>query len=230
MLIRVLLAALAVLLEPGRAADGNPIAEKESGLAPSTSAVTRVQGFSLTDQYERTHHLAFPSPKPTLLTIADRKGSAQVSAWVQPVSEWFGERVSIVGVADVSKVPGMLRGRVRKAFREQISHPVLLDWQGIHCRTLNSEGDRVTVLLLSPQGEIRLRLSGPATPSGLDRVKQAIESVLRSTHADALSGNQSSPPTQADQASTKEVAPALPQPEPAHAVPAGPTPAKPRAE
>lgn len=174
----LLLATGAVWLGPGQAGHRDQPAAAPAATASNATAVARIQGFSLADQYERMHHLTFPGPKPTLLTVADRKGSAQVSAWVQPVREWFGDRVSFVGLADVSKVPGVLRGRVRKSFREQLSHPVMLDWQGIHCRALACERDRVNVLLLSTRGEVLLRLSGPANPSDLGRVRQAIETAL----------------------------------------------------
>lgn len=138
----------------------------------------RLEAFTLSDQFERTHAIAFPRERPLLLTVADRKGAAQVDGWVAPMRERFGARLDQAGVADVSKVPGFLRGRVRAGFREEYAHPVLLDWQGTLCRSVKAERGQVTVLLVSRTGEIVFRAGGLVAPDALERLSWAVEETL----------------------------------------------------
>ena len=138
----------------------------------------RLEAFTLSDQFERAHAIAFPRERPLLLTVADRKGAAQVPGWVTPMRERFGARLDQAGVADVSKVPGLLRGRVRAGFREEYAHPVLLDWQGTLCRAVKAERGQVTVLLVSSTGEIVFRAGGAVAPDALERLSRAVEETL----------------------------------------------------
>jgi hypothetical protein len=170
----VLAATLGATGVAGGAA-GNSVAAEPP---PAGAAQSRVASFSLTDQFERVHQLNFPREKVTVLTIADRKGSAQVEGWVRPLAERFGDSILQAGIADVSKVPGLLRGRMRGAFREQFSRPVMLDWQGTHCRALGCERGVVNVLLVAPGGEILFRTAGGADAAGLERLKREIEKAL----------------------------------------------------
>ncbi|MEK7781867.1 MAG: hypothetical protein AAB370_10255, partial [Verrucomicrobiota bacterium] len=55
----------------------------------------------LPDQFEKPQKLSFPKTNLTVLTIADRKGSEQIAAWVEPVAKKFGTRVDVRGIADV---------------------------------------------------------------------------------------------------------------------------------
>ena len=138
----------------------------------------RLEAFTLSDQFERAHTIAFPRERPLLLTVADRKGAAQVQGWVAPIRERFGARLDQAGVADVSKAPGFLRGRVRAGFREEYTHPVLLDWQGRVCRAVKAERGQVTVLLVSRRGEIVFRAGGAVAPDVLERLSRAVEEML----------------------------------------------------
>ncbi len=155
--------------------------------APGTPDATeqRVAAFSLADQFEQVHHFRFPRPKPILLTVADRKGAAQVETWVRPVKERFGEVVEQVGIADVSKTPAFLQERVRRGFRKQYVRPVLLDWQGTQSRTLGCERGEVNVLMLDREGRVRFRATGGATASGLEQLHAEIRRILERAPAPA---------------------------------------------
>jgi hypothetical protein len=138
----------------------------------------RLEAFTLSDQFERAHSIAFPRERPLLLTVADRKGATQVHGWVAPMRERFGARLDQTGVADVSKVPGFLRSRVRAGFREEYTHPVLLDWQGRVCRAVKAERGQATVLLVTRTGEIVFRAGGAVAPDVLERLSRAVEETL----------------------------------------------------
>lgn len=160
---------------PGRSIAGEPV--------PAGAAPPRVADFSLADQFDRVHRVNFPREKVTVLTIADRRGSAQVEGWVQPLAKRFGDSILQSGIADVSKVPGLLRGHVRKAFREKFSHPVMLDWQGTQSRALGCARGVVNVLLVAPDGQIVFRTAGEADAAGLERLEGEIEKALAKAKA-----------------------------------------------
>lgn len=154
--------------------------EADSGKDPvqETAPSAPVPVIELSDQFEVPHTLRFPHTNVVVLTLADHKGSKQVEGWVRPLKERFPQQLTLAGVADVSKVPAWLRGRVRAGFREQMPYPVMLDWKGTVCRHFAYERGDVNVLLLDRSGALRLRLTGPATAEALARLTQAIEGLL----------------------------------------------------
>lgn len=205
----LVLAALLGTTGVPSSATGGEIAAKPP---PAGTARARVAGFSLADQFGRVHQFSFPREKVTVLTLADRKGSAQVEGWVRPLAERFGDSILQAGIADVSKVPGLLRGRVRGAFREQFPHPVMLDWQGTQSRALGCERDVVNVLLIAPGGEILFRTAGAASAAGLERLKREIEQALAETRTAAApaAGEPAAQPAPRTRIES-EVAPAPPE-------------------
>lgn len=153
-------------------------AESDSAASLPLASPPRLESFTLSDQFERAHTVAFPRERPLLLTVADRKGAAQVNGWVGPVRERLRARLDQVGVAEVSQVPGFLRGRVRAGFRKEYEHPILLDWQGTLCRVVLAERGQATVLLVSRSGEVVFRATGAVTPEALERLCRAVEKLL----------------------------------------------------
>jgi hypothetical protein len=172
------LAVLAVTHIAGLAAGSETQPNVETDRTPASGSSALVPVIELSDQFEVPHTLRFPHTNVVVLTLADQKGSKQVEGWVRPLQERFPQRLTLAGVADVSKVPAWLRGRVRAGFREQMPYPVLLDWKGTVCRRLSYERGQVNVLLLDRNGALRLRLAGAATPDALTRLTQAIEQLL----------------------------------------------------
>lgn len=172
------LAALVLAHTAGLAADSQPQADAGTDPIQETAPSTPVPVIELSDQFEVPHTLRFPHTNVVVLTLADHKGSKQVEGWVRPLKERFPQHLTLAGVADVSKVPAWLRGRVRAGFREQMPYPVMLDWKGTVCRHFAYERGDVNVLLLDRSGTLRLRLTGPATADELTRLMRAIEELL----------------------------------------------------
>jgi hypothetical protein len=86
--------------------------------------------FMLQDQFDQTHVYRFPHPQVSVLVMADRRGSRQLKAWIQPIYERFEKRINIGGVAELSRVPRFARGLARRFLRQRLSYPVMLDWTG----------------------------------------------------------------------------------------------------
>jgi hypothetical protein len=149
-----------------------------NAVSASHVSTNHCPAFALKDQYDQSHSVAFPRAKPAVLTVADKKGSESIESWAHPLAVRFGERIDILGLADVSAVPRPLRGMVQGKFKKAIQHPVMLDWDGNLCRSFGYERNKANIYLIAPDGRIQLHLTGEADEAGLQRLGQAVEAEL----------------------------------------------------
>jgi hypothetical protein len=133
---------------------------------------------SLRDQFDAPRTLAFPTTNITVLTIADKTGSDQIAGWVTPIKKRFPARLDIEGIADVSAVPWVLRGLVRKKFQKAQSHPVMLDWSGDMVNAFAPSVNKANVFVIGADGRILKRMAGPADESSLRELNAVIEAAL----------------------------------------------------
>jgi hypothetical protein len=153
-------------------ASADPIAETTPAARQAPALLV------LHDQYDAPQTLAFPTTNITFLTIADRTGSAQLAGWIAPVKQRFGERIEIRGIADMSTVPRLLRGLVRRKFRELEVYPVMMDWTGDAVKAFTAVPERANVLVLDQRGRIVWRCDGPASGDRLKALYAAIDAAL----------------------------------------------------
>jgi len=132
----------------------------------------------LRDQFDSPQKLAFPTTNLTLLTIADKKGSAQVDGWVAALKPRCSGRVAIRGLADVGGAPGFVQGRIRKGFQESRQYPVMLDWSGKVCARFGYKKDEANILVLDRNGLIHARFTGVATAAAVAEVGVVLEKLL----------------------------------------------------
>jgi hypothetical protein len=161
---------------------GGTLLVAHSGLAGDRSARTTnaPARIELHDQFNAPQSLTFPNTQPTLLTIANKKGSEQIAGWVAPVMQRFGDRVNVCGIADVSSVPVPLRGMVRKAFQRSQTYPVLMDWSGAVVKQFGYAPGEAEILLLDRDGRILQRHRGEANPGAVEELSDGIERALGS--------------------------------------------------
>ncbi len=144
--------------------------------ASPTNAPVRL---ALRDQFDAPQRLSFPTTSPTLLTIADKKGSEQIAGWVAPVKQRFPTQVDIRGIADVSSVPGPFRGLVRKQMRKSQQFPIMMDWSGEARKAFSSVPGKANVLVLDRRGRILQRFTGAATAQALQDLCALIDQALK---------------------------------------------------
>lgn len=129
----------------------------------------------LKDQFNETRRLSFPRTNLLVLTVADQQGAKQVAAWVRPLKERFPEGLPIEGVADVSRVPALLRPLVRREFKQQFEHPILLDWSGRVVRQLDCAPEVVNVFAVATNGAVLWTGRGPAETNQLAELMRLLE-------------------------------------------------------
>ena len=123
----------------------------------------RMAEISLSDQHGTLRLIRFPTGKPVIVTLADREGYKRMPEWISVIKAGMAGRAEVIGVADLQKVPGLLRGMVRKRFVKDLESPVLMDWEGQLARGLKAEQGAPNVYLFDQDGTLQWHSSGPAT-------------------------------------------------------------------
>ncbi len=139
----------------------------------------QIRAFTLADQHGKTRRFEFPKTNISFVVVADQKGSAQLQEWIAPAQERFGNRIDIDGVADMSAVPGPLREIVRTSFGRQVTHPVMLDWDGTVCARFTPRKGSANVYVLNREGVVIRRWTGVATTNSIAELSAVIESELK---------------------------------------------------
>jgi len=140
-------------------------------LADETKVAANIE---LKDQYDKPHVVTFPREKVSVLTIADRRGSEQLEAWIRPIREKCGEEIEIHGLADVAGVPRPIRPMVVNHFKDKIQYPVMLDWDGKTVAQYGYSKNAAMVLVIDRNGTIRHRVQGAADAAKIAAVLVAL--------------------------------------------------------
>lgn len=144
---------------------------------------SKATAFSLKDQFGNELSYKFPREKTTILAFADKTGSEQLEAWIQPLvnrySSKYADKLDIQGVAELSSVPGIAKGVVRNLIKKKVDRPVMLDWKGDVSKSYSYEKDKVNVLLIDRQGNIVSREIGAADKTKLDSFYKKIDALLK---------------------------------------------------
>ena len=139
----------------------------------------RLTTLELKDQFEQPHVVTFPSEKPRLFVVSDRKGSEQTPAWTDPLKERFTNQLEMIAVADVHGVPAFVQPMIRRGFKKQYAHPVLLDWKGLVFEKLSPKANVVNLYLLKRDGTLSAQWRGVATEASIKLAGDEIERLLK---------------------------------------------------
>jgi hypothetical protein len=144
-------------------------------ITTNNAASFRFAPFTLPDQFKQERSISFSNAPLRLLTVADQKGSDPMTNWVAGIKARFGTNLPMVAVADVSSVPGLLRGMIRRKFVERYRHPVLLDFTGDVIRPWKARAGEPNLFLAAPDGRLLGCFHGEATKTNLAPLLLLIE-------------------------------------------------------
>ena len=145
-----------------------------TAISPRAGETTRVSKIELEDQHEKRHAISFPATAPVFLAVADRAASEPMKVWTSRCKQEFGTNVVYIGIADVRKVPGFLRGFIRGKFQKAYPHPVLMDWSGKVSERLQAHEGVPNVFVLSKSGEVLVAEHGNFSAEKMSRLKAAL--------------------------------------------------------
>ena len=140
--------------------------------------VAKLSDFELTDQEAKKRSYRFPKAKVTVMTIADHKGADQLAPWIQPVYDRYRNRIDIDGVADVSMIPKMFRAMLRAAFKKELSHSVMLDWDGSVVKQFAYEKGVANIYVIDRGGRIGIQLTGSVNDEALRELFREIDRAI----------------------------------------------------
>ncbi len=129
---------------------------------------------TLLDQSEISHSLSFCGTNLTILAIADKKGHEQMGPWIKILTRDFADKTTVLGVADLSAVPGPLRGFVKRRLQKALDYPVLLDWESALGKPLAAAPLLPNLYLIDTNGAVLLHLSGPPSTNALQQLRGAL--------------------------------------------------------
>ena len=134
--------------------------------------------FELKDQYNKSFALKFPREKAIVLVFGDREGSQQIESWVRPLVEKYQTDIDIQGVAELSAVPGLAQGIVRRIMKNQVKYSVMLDWKGDVSKSYGYQKGKANLFVIDKNGKIIAKATGAATKGELENIFRDINGIL----------------------------------------------------
>ena len=149
-----------------------------SFIALSSSIGSKSISYVLEDQYGNEHKSVNIQGKRQLLFLADRSGSDFTSNWTKVLEPLYRNTIEFVAFADVSSVPGFLKGFIKGKFKDSYSNPILMDWEGKLFEYYNCPEGIPTIVFIDNNGIIRYKISGKGTSSELQMLNEVISQHL----------------------------------------------------
>ena len=175
-------------------------ASKASASTDSSAAIIlQVRDFTLKDQHKAEHKQTFPRENISIIALADRKGSDQLEDWITPFYKRYAENVDICGVANLKGVPKLLRPMIRGLFRKGVEYPVMMDWTGAVCESLNYTAGVADIFVVDTAGAVVHRISGAATDERLKACYAVIDRLIQEKEEGAAEKADVPPQEQAPQ-------------------------------
>lgn len=144
----------------------------------SSSIGSKSISYVLEDQYGNEHKSVNIQGKRQLLFLADRSGSDFTSNWTKVLEPLYRNTIEFVAFADVSSVPGFLKGFIKGKFKDSYSNPILMDWEGKLFEYYNCPEGIPTIVFIDNKGIIRYKISGKGTSSELQMLNEVISQHL----------------------------------------------------
>jgi len=91
------------------------------------SVGSSIPSFTVEDQFEKKWKKSDYTGKAALYIVCDRKGYEYADNWTNKLVPKYRNKIHFVPIADVSPVPGFMKGYVRGQFKDKFSFSVLLD-------------------------------------------------------------------------------------------------------
>ena len=149
-------------------------------LVTSTGMVkigSKIPAFTVEDQNERSWTRSNFSQKPVLYVVCDRDAYDHVDNWTSELVPRYKSKIHFVPVADVSAVPGLMKGYVRGKFKDEFSYPILMDWEGVLVKALRMKPGFPTLVITKADGTMTYHAWGKGTAKQIERLEKKLKEV-----------------------------------------------------
>ncbi len=145
--------------------------------AESTLINAKAPAFSLSDQHDNQVNLRQLEGKVVILIASDKDGTKQNPAWRKALTERYGKRILLQGVADLRKVPFFLKASFKRDFQKE-PHSIILDWNGEIFKAYGLSENAANIVLIDKKGYVRFLHSGSAETGAVDALFREIDKCL----------------------------------------------------
>ncbi len=148
-----------------------------SAHAGSSLVQEKAPDFRLADQFDRFYSRESFSGTPLVLIASDKEGREQNRQWRDLISNRYGSRVFMIGVADLRKVPFFLKGFIKRDLQKDRSS-IMLDWKGELFTAYGLAQHVSNIIVIDRKGYVRYLRSGGTDPDAVDDLFRQIDGVL----------------------------------------------------
>ena len=134
---------------------------------------TKAPDFLLKDQHGRTFNLRELEGQLVVIIARNKKGESQNHLWNIKIREKYGDRITILGVADLRSVPFFMKDKIKENFKKY-KNSILLDWDGKVADAYGFNENISNIILIDKKGYIRFIYSGNITEKAVDSLFRAI--------------------------------------------------------
>lgn len=142
------------------------------------SVGSSIPSFTVEDQFEKKWKKSDYTGKAALYIVCDRKGYEYADNWTNKLVPKYRNKIHFVPIADVSPVPGFMKGYVRGQFKDKFSFSVLLDWQGVLVKAFDMEAGYPTLVLADKSGIVKYRAWGKGSETQIKRLQENIDLLV----------------------------------------------------
>lgn len=138
--------------------------------------VKPLKQWNLRDQFSTEHQGVFPSQKPVIFVVGDRKSSSQIEPWMRYIAPRLGESAAIIGVADLRGMPHLFEGMVRLGLRSGVPKwPVLMDLDGTIAAPLGVSSGVLRIVVLDRFGGLVMLRDGAFSDALAEEIVGAVK-------------------------------------------------------
>jgi hypothetical protein len=141
--------------------------------------------FRLKDQFDRLHTYGRYRRAALLVIWGDRQGSEHLPAWHRVLTDSLADRLAgyhlrLLPVAHTQGAPFFIKGKIKQNFRDRMTAPVLLDWDGEFRSAYNPVQDRCNLFLFDETGDwVRMWTVSAPDSGSLPDILQDARDVTR---------------------------------------------------
>ncbi len=146
-------------------------------LTGMVSVGSKVPAYTVEDQNERSWKLSNFSDKPVLYVLCDLEAYDHVDNWTKELVPRYKSKIHFVPVADVSAVPGLMKGYIRGKFKDEFDYPILMDWEGVLVKALRMKPGFPTLVITKADGTMTYHAWGKGTKKQIERFEKKLKEV-----------------------------------------------------
>lgn len=138
---------------------------------------SKVPAYTVEDQNERAWKRGDFSKKPVLYVLCDLDAYDHVDNWTKELVPKYKSKIHFVPVADVSTVPGLIKGYVRGKFKDEFDYPILMDWEGVLVKALGMKAGYPTLVITKADGTMTYHAWGKGSTKQIERLEKKLKEV-----------------------------------------------------